>query len=513
MPHRLLAIAWLAALFTAAAPPANAQPDNQPDARPNILVILADDLGFADIGSFGSEIQTPRLDQLAENGLRFTQFYNTAKCHSTRVSLLTGLYCNQAGNSSLSRGATIAQALGDAGYFTAMVGKWHLKDQPTDHGFDRYWGHLSGATNFFTGDNSFRLNGEKWDNFDDDFYTTTAKADYAVDFIDQADASGKPMFMYLAFNAPHYPLHCLEEDYRVYEDTYTAGWDAIRAARQAKQKELGLFDDSFTPAPRPDHVKPWNSLTAEEKDWEAQRMAAYAAMVHRMDIEIGRVLDHLKAKGMLDNTLVLFMSDNGACPFDRTRGREHRPWDPESYWCYSPGWAHVGNTPLRLYKQNQHEGGITSPTIAHWPEGLKAEPGSVTDQPTHLIDVMATALDITGAGYPESDHQGEVAPLAGKSLMPILQGKQREPHDALFFRFGNNRAVRVGDMKLVSFRHSPWELYDLSNDRAELNDLADQRPERVEQLRTRWMRWAEDVNNMPPRQRRPVKDSMQKANF
>lgn len=485
--------------------------------RPNIVVIMADDLGFADVGCFGSEIQTPNLDALADKGLRFTQFYNTAKCHSSRICLLTGLYANQAGQEKMN-GPTVAEVLDRAGYFTAMTGKWHLNKEPTDRGFHRYWGHLSGATNFFTGDNTFRLNGEKWDVPDKDFYTTTANADYAIQFIDEAKQTDKPLFLYMAFNAPHYPLHCLEEDYRIYEDTYKAGWDAIRKQRQNKQKQLGLFGNEYlTPAPRPDHVKPWDQLNAEEKDWEAQRMAAYAAMVHRMDIELGRVFDHLRKQGLFDNTLVLFVSDNGACPFDRTGGKrgkgiEARPWTAESYWCYSPGWAHVGNTPFRLYKQNQHEGGITSPAIAHWPAGLKTVPGAITDQPAHLIDVMATACELGQAPYLLA-HESPQRPLPSRSLVPILEGKQRDGHDALFFRFDNNRAVRVGDMKLVSFRNSPWELYDLSKDRTELNDLASEKPKIVQALRNKWMHWAEHINLMNQKQRKPVKDTMQKPNF
>lgn len=486
------------------------------DQRPNLVVIMADDLGFADVGCFGSEIQTPNLDALAQDGLRFTQFYSTAKCHSSRVSLLTGLYCNQAGNETLSRGVTMAQVLQDAGYFTAMVGKWHLKDQPTDHGFMRYWGHLSGACNFFKGDKTFRLNGEPWNDFDENFYTTIKKADYAIDFIDEAKKTGQPMLLYLAFNAPHYPLQCLEKDFRVYEKTYQIGWDEIRKKRNEKQRQLGLFgEQGVKPAPRPDHVVPWNQLDDQAQSWEAERMAAYAAMVHRLDLEIGRVVEHLRRKQMLDNTLILFMSDNGACPFDRTRGRgqQFRPWDPASYWCYSPGWAHVGNTPLRLYKQNQHEGGITSPTIAHWPKGMKAQRGSISSQPAHLIDVMATVIELGQAKYPESDHQGKVEPLAGKSLVPILHGEQREPHDALYFRFAGNRAVRSGDMKLVSFRGGPWELYNLATDRTELNDLAADQQELVKTHSAGWASWAEHVNLLPAKQRGPVRDAPVKPNF
>ncbi len=484
------------------------------ETRPNILVILADDLGFADVGCFGGEIETPNLDKLAQGGLRFTQFYNTAKCESTRVSLMTGLYANQAGNASLSRGVTIANVLQDAGYFTAMVGKWHLNDEPTDHGFMRYFGHLSGATNFFKGDNTFRLNGQPWSDFGENFYNTTANADFAIRFIDEAKTTGKPMFMYMAFNAPHYPLQCSKEDFAKYQDTYTVGWDAIRAKRIEKQKKLKLFADAPPmPADRPEHVKPWNTLAADEKDWEARRMAVFAAMVDRLDTEIGRVIDRLREQGMLDNTLVLFMSDNGACPFDRTRGKELEPWNPDSHWCYSTGWAHVGNTPFRLYKQNQHEGGITSPTIAHWPNGLTAKPGSITHQPAHLIDVMATAIDLGKATYPATNAKGQVQPMQGLSLTPILQGQERKPHEALYFQFAENRAVRAGDMKLVSFRGGPWELYDLSTDRTELKNLAADRPEAVVQLSAKWMHWAEHVNLMPRQTRQPVKDAAQKPNF
>jgi len=477
------------------------------DARPNILVILADDLGFADVGCFGSEIKTPNLDRLAEGGLRFTQFYNTAKCETTRISLLTGLYPNEAGYTSLSHGVTMAQVMRDAGYFTAAVGKWHLDDQPTDHGFERYFGHLSGSTNYFTGDNTFRLNGKAWEVPKENFYNTTANADYAIQFIDEAGVSGKPMFMYLAFNAPHYPLQCSEEDYAKYENTYKVGWDAIRAERIKKQQALGIFgDQSVTPAPRPDDVAAWKDVDASEQEWEAKRMAVYAAMVDRLDIEIGRVIDHLKQVGMLDNTLVLFMSDNGACPFERTKGKQYEPWDSRGHWTYSKGWAHVGNTPYRLYKQNQHEGGITSPTIAYWPAGLKAKAGSLTDQPAHLIDVMATVVELGNTSYPMKDHQGPVKPFQGLSLMPILEGKLRKPHQDLFFSFAQNRGIREGNMKLVSEPGGQWELYDLSKDRTELNDLSAKNPALVQTLSAKWMQWSENVNKSDSKGRRSGKD-------
>jgi arylsulfatase len=353
----------------------------QADERPNIILIMADDLGFADVGCYGSEIETPNLDSLAAGGLRFTQFYNTAKCHSSRVSLLTGLYCDQAGSTSLSRGATIAEVLADAGYFTAMAGKWHLSKQPTDFGFDRYWGHLSGATNFFTGDGTFRLNGEPWKVPETlnghPFYTTHAIADFALDFLEEATQGDKPFLLYTAFNAPHYPLQAPEQAVQKYDGRYDAGWDKLRVARHQRQLESGLLPAKWKLSPRPDHVPAWDSLTDEERQWEADRMEVFAAMVDVMDQNIGRLVDFLKEKGIFDNTLILFCSDNGACPFERTRGRYLKPWDPKSYWTYDASWAHAGNTPFRLHKQNQHEGGISSPLIVHWPKGLETVHGHV----------------------------------------------------------------------------------------------------------------------------------------
>ena len=388
------------------------------NSRPNIVLIMADDLGFADLGCYGSEIETPNLDQLAEEGLRFTQFYNTAKCHSSRVSLLTGLYCDQAGSESLKRGATIAEALNPAGYFTAMVGKWHLSHQPTDFGIQRYWGHLSGATNFFTGDDTFRLNGEQWavpERLNGrPFYTTHANIDFATEFLDEARQSGKPFLLYTAFNAPHYPLQAPEAAVKKYDGRYDAGWDQLRVTRHRKQLDSGLLPAKWKLSPRPDHVPAWDTLSAEDRQWEADRMEVFAAMVDVVDQNVGRLIDYLKKHNIYDNTLILFCSDNGACPFERTRGRELKPWDPKSYWTYDAAWANAGNTPFRLYKQNQHEGGISSPMIAHWPAGLKTKPGSVTDQPAHLIDFMATFLELAGAEYPARIGDRSIDPLQGR---------------------------------------------------------------------------------------------------
>ncbi len=420
------------------------QPLNAKSAdRPNIVLIMADDLGFSDVGCYGSEIETPNLDRLARGGLRFNQFYNTAKCHSSRICLLTGLYMFQAGNQKMDNGVTIAEALRPAGYRTMMVGKWHLDGEPTERGFDRYFGHLSGATNYFTGDNTFRLNGKPFAVPAEGFYTTDANTDYAIEFLDEARGAEQPFFLYLAYNAPHYPLQVKEADFRKYEGRYDAGWDIVRQRRFEKQQSLGILPPDVKLSPRPDDVRAWESLSKEDQKWESERMSAFAGMVDCLDQNIGRLVDHLTRRNLIDNTIIMFCSDNGACPFERTRGKEFRPWNPKSYWTYDTGWAHVGNTPFRWYKQNQHEGGISSPMIVSW-SGLKTGAGSVTDQPAHLIDFMATCVDLAGAKYP-SDYNGRaITSLQGKSLTPIFSGSRRDPHEWLYFQFSNNRAIAQG---------------------------------------------------------------------
>jgi len=480
--------------------------EGKPDSRPNIVLMMVDDLGFSDFGCYGSEIETPNIDALAENGLRFSRFYNTAKCHSSRVSLLTGLYCDQAGSEKLSRGVTIAELLGQAGYSTAMVGKWHLKKEPTDRGFQKYFGHLSGATNFFKGDDTFRLNGEKWSEFGDDFYTTDANIEYAKKFLGefQEQNEEKPFFLYVAHNAPHYPLHVREEDFRKYEHRYEDGWDKIRAARYAKQLEMGIIPEKWELSPRPKNVFEWNDLPEKEKHWESRRMAAFAGMVDRVDQVTGDLVAYLKETGKFDNTLIMICSDNGACPFDRTKGAELEPWDPNSYWCYDTAWSHVGNTPFRLHKQNQHEGGISSPMIVHWPGRMKAKAGSITDQPAHIIDFMATCIDVAGAEYPKSWPGVELDPLQGKSLLPVFEGKTREPHDFLYFHFSNNRAIRKGKWKLVTHRASQWELYNIENDGTEMNNVAADHPEITKKLTALWHETAENVERLKGKQNKPV---------
>jgi len=473
--------------------------------RPNLLVVMVDDLGFSDLGCYGSEIATPNLDDLARNGLRFSQFYNTAKCHSSRISLLTGRYAYQAGNLDLSRATTSAEVLRKDGYFTAMTGKWHLKEQPTDFGFDRYFGHLSGACNYYRGDRTFRLNGEPWAVPDKGFYTTVANVDFALQFLKEARTTRKPWHLYVAFNAPHAPLQPLKEDYEKYLGSYDVGWDVARDHRLAKQRELGLFGKDVKPSPRPDHIPAWTDLSADRRSWESRRMTALAGMIDRVDQELGRLFRDLKAAGEWENTMILFVSDNGACPYDRrSNGRDRQPYEPEVAWGDSTGWAWARNAPFRLYKQNQFEGGIATPAIVHWPAGLRRKPGSIAHTPAHLVDVQPTLAEIAGASLLDKWPGRELEPLAGVSLLPVLQGRPIERSQPLHFLFSTDRAIREDDWKLVSFRSLPWELYNLAEDRTELNDVAARHPELVSRLSRRWHEMTEHVLKAPAKSNEPV---------
>lgn len=464
------------------------------DDRPNVLIILCDDLGFADLGCYGGEIETPTLNRLAENGLRFSQFYNCAKCETSRATLISGLYHNEAEIAKLAHSRTIAETMREAGYHTIMTGKWHMRGEPTEKGFDRYFGHLSGATNFFTGDETFRIDGEKFEVPKQGYYNTDAVTDYTIQFLKDWKSSDKPFFGYVAYNAPHYPLQAPEEDVRKYLGKYKIGWDELRKRRYAKQQKLGIFEKPWTLSPRPDDVPTWNDLSDEKQEWEDFRMATFAAMVDRMDRQIGRIVSWLDESGELDNTLIMFLSDNGACPFERTRGKEFKPWDARSYWTYDKGWAHAGNTPFRRYKQNQHEGGISTPMIVHWPAGLKVKPGSVTHQVGHLVDLYATASDVAQTTRPDVYNGEQLKTLRGKSLTPIFAGKTRKPHEALYFDFaGKDHAVRMGKWKISSAEFGPWELYNMDVDRTELNDLAEKMPEKLAEMKAMWESWAAEV--------------------
>lgn len=472
--------------------------------KPNILLIMTDDLAFSDLGCYGSEIDTPNLDRLAANGLRVSQFYNTAKCHSSRVSLLTGRWCIQAGNEDMNKAVTIPEVLAPAGYSTAMTGKWHLNKEPTDFGFQKFFGHLSGACSYYKGDNTFRLNGKSWEVPKENFYTTVANVEYGKKFIAEAREEKKPWFLYIAFNAPHAPLQPLKEDYEKYRNRYKNGWDEMNKARFEKQKKTGIIPENLKISPRPDHIPAWDSLTDDLKSWESRRMAAYAALIDRVDQEIGKLVKDIEAAGELDNTLIVFVSDNGACPYDRANlGIEKEPYDPTSKWSDSTGWAWARNTPFRYYKQNQFEGGISSPAIFHWPAGIKAAKGSVSDSPAHLVDLLPTLAEIGGAKIPETYPDREPTPLAGTSITPIFAGEKMTSRPPIHLLFGNDRGLRIGDWKIVSLRSQPWELYNISEDRTELNNLAAKHPEKVTEMVNQWNQIAKETMRIDPK---PVAD-------
>lgn len=512
-------------------------------ARPNILLILADDLGFSDLGCCGGEIKTPNLDALAADGLRFTQFYNASRCCPSRASLLTGLYPHQAGVGEMTgdkklpgyRGhllpnaTTLAEVLKSAGYRTFMVGKWHLANPgPVERGFEEFYGMIGGFNSYWKETPYTRLpEGRSHRDYPPGkFYSTDVFADYAIDFINQAhhDTSGKPWFLYLAFNAPHFPLHAWPEDIAKYEDYYLRGWDVVRAERLKRMKKLGIVPADTQLTPRSgwhntikdkEGVNPaWDSLPEDRRRDLARRMAVYAAAVDRMDAAIGRILADLKRTGQMDNTLILFLSDNGACAewdpfgFDVATGPKstnilHSGDDlktiggPDSYISYGSAWANTSNTPWRLYKHYGHEGGIGSPLIVHWPGHVPAT-GELRTQPGHIVDVMATLADVSGAKYPEKAADGTpITPMEGKSLLPEFSGKPVE-RGPIFWEHEGNAAVREGRWKLVRVGYDgPWELYDMSADRTEMHNLSGADPEKVKNLAAQWNAWAERAHVTP----------------
>lgn len=463
--------------------------------KPNVIIILADDLGYSDLGCYGGEIATPNLDKLAAGGLRFTSFYNSAKCEPTRASLMSGQYWQDCGV-GVKKGLTMGQAMRTAGYTTIAVGKWHLDGNPVDRGFDHYFGHLSGATDFFKGNTSFRLNGSRFTPpTDGKFYTTDAKADYAIKFISESrkEHPDKPFFMYLAFNAPHAPLQAWPEDIAKYRGKYLVGWDKLREQRYQKQIELGITKKEWALSPRPDTIPAWDSLTEDEKEFEDARMSVYAAQVDRMDQAIGRVMAEIKKLGQEENTLVIFLSDNGASPFDPGQLEDRNTeqvLQGRSNLGYGLGWANLSGTPFRHYKRNMFNGGSSAPFIANWPSQLKPQ-GQISDQRAHIIDLMATIVDVGGVQWPTELAGEKIAPLPGKSLRTIFQGELRPPHETLYFQLMDHRAVISGDLKLVSDWGRPMQLFNLMTDRTELHDLTETQPEQFARLNKLWNDWAE----------------------
>lgn len=466
--------------------------------RPNIILILADDLGYSDLGCYGGEIATPNLDRLAANGLRFTSFYNSAKCEPTRASLISGQYWQDCGL-GIKRGRTMGEEMQSAGYATFAVGKWHLDGNPVERGFDHYFGHLSGATDYFRGDNSFRTDDQPFRVPNNgSFYTTDANADYAIRFISDSlkKNPNKPFFTYLAFNAPHSPLQAWPVDIAKYRGKYLVGWDKLREKRYQRQLDIGIIKKEWAMSPRPETVPAWETLNEEEKEFEDARMAVYAAQVDRMDQAIGRILTKLRDLGQENNTLIVFLSDNGANPFDHgplAARKTSALLNGNSHLGYGLGWANLSGTPFRHYKRNMFNGGSATPVIMHWPAGLQGT-GRITDHPAHIIDLMATFVDLGEGIRPTASTRGEVTTLPGKSLRSIIEGKTLTPHEALYFQLFDHRAVIAGDWKLVSDWGRPWKLFNLAEDRTELHDLTSAHAKESTRLKALWDSWAEKSN-------------------
>jgi len=499
---------------------------SSPAEPPNIVVILADDMGFSDIGCYGSEIETPNVDQLADDGMRFTQFYNAARCCPSRASLLTGLYPHKAGIGHLSRdygkpgyqghltseSVTLGEALGEAGYFTGMVGKWHVGHQdeaywPSNRGFDRFYGEHNYVDDYFKPTHQLYLNGTEVEPEGEDWYSTDAYTDYALQFMDEAHQAGQPFCMYVAYNAPHFPLQAFQEDIAKYEGEYGKRWSEVRQKRYDRLREMGLIDDSWTLSepslldPESEEVREWLEVEDDSREQWDLKMAAYAAQVDRMDQNIGRLLRRLEQLGVADNTMVMFLSDNGGCAEDWINSRNPEGVAPGARNCklaYGPPWANVSDTPFRRYKRWVHEGGIATPLVVRWPDVV--EPGSVSRQMGHVVDLLPTFLEAAGASYPSTYDGEEVPPMQGESLLPVLRGREEPIHDTLFWEHEGNRAVRKGDWKLVEssrFSEEEWELYNMADDRTETNDLADERPERVAELEEAYQNWADRSNVIP----------------
>ncbi len=509
-----------------------AQAGDAPARKPNIVVILCDDMGFSDLGCYGGEINTPNLDQLAAGGVRFTQFYNTARCCPTRASLLTGLYPHQAGVGhmvdnrgrhkdldgyvgDLSRSTvTIAEVLKTAGYGTYCVGKWHVTpvggvgadkhNWPLQRGFDRYYGIIAGAANYFTPDSLTRDNTSIKADSDSDYkpehyYLTDAFSDHAVRFVTEhaRQKPDAPFFMYLAYTAAHWPLHAPESEIAKYKGVYDAGYEPIRRARFEKEKKLGLIDPKWDLSAQ---FGDWAGVT--RKPWEARCMEVYAAQVDRMDQGVGKLVAALKSNGQFENTLILFLQDNGACAENPGRNPKKKdalppmPGPAETWIAYGEAWANVSDTPFRYYKHFVHEGGIATPLIAHWPSRI-ARRGELEQQPGHLIDIMATCVDIAGAQYPTRFGNDPIPPMEGRSLVPAFAGQPLQ-RDALFWEHEGNRALRVGKWKLVAKGPGGgWELYDMEADRTEMHDLSAAQPARVKELAEQWNKWAQRTHALP----------------
>lgn len=483
--------------------------------RPNIIVVMADDMGFSDLGCYGSEIQTPNIDGLAHSGLRFTQFYNCARCCPSRASLLTGLDNHAAGIGDMvdERGksnyegylnkhsVTVAEVLRFAGYHPLMVGKWHVGENqghwPIDRGFERYFGLISGACNYFRLDpgRKMALENEPYVPEPGSFYMTDAFTDHAVALLDEYGRRPEPYFLYLAYTAPHWPLHALPEDIAKYSGRYDIGWDALREERHKREIEMGIVDPKWPLTPRDSTVPAWSA--AQNKDELQRRMEVYAAQIDRMDQGIGRVLKKVRDLGQEDNTFILFLSDNGACHEVVDRGKPgSKTGTPDSFVSYGRGWANASNTPFRLYKHWVHEGGIAAPFIVKWPRVIK-HGGELFRDPAHITDIMPTVMELASAKYPQTYRGEDIRTLVGESLIPIFRHAKWKGHGPMYWEHEGNRAVRDGKWKLVSRFPDRWELYDMEADRTELNDQAARQPERVKQMIALFDAWAQRMGVIP----------------
>ncbi|MEO6270695.1 MAG: arylsulfatase [Lautropia sp.] len=515
--------------------------------KPNILLILNDDMGYSDIGCYGGEIDTPNLDRLAVNGLRFSQFYNTARCSPSRASLLTGLHPHQTGIGVLTydfgpegyagdlnqRCVTIPEALKAAEYRTFMSGKWHVSSNltkptgswPLQRGFDKFFGTIIGAGSFYDPNTLTRGNDnvEHEASENDSFFYTDAISDQAAQYIrdHQAQDPGKPFFQYVAYTAPHWPLHAHDDDIAKYRGRFDKGWDSLREERLQRLVASGLLDKALPLTPRDPTQPPWTD--ADHKEWLLRCMEVYAAQVDRMDQGIGRIIQALEETGQLEDTLIIFLSDNGACAEDipevvtsdelvnklRIAKSHTRKGDPvqfgnnpalmpgpeDTYQSYGTAWANLSNTPFRLYKHWIHEGGIATPLIFHWPNGIR-DKGGIRHSPGYLPDIMATILDVTGTRYPAERNGNTVAPLEGNTLAAVFDSDQPQ-RPPMFWEHEGNAAVRAGSWKLVRKYPQAWELYDLAKDRTELNDLAGKHPDRVRDMAAQYETWAARCNVIP----------------
>ena len=506
MRHRTLsfvAVSTVTVVLPARSRAAVQKPHEQ---RPNLVVILADDMGYSDIGWFGSEVKTPNIDRLGREGMTMTHFYNAGRSCPTRAALMTGMYHHKTGVGAMS-GAfegfpayqgylnnscmTIAEVLKTAGYKTYMSGKWHLGSKPgqwpADRGFDRSYVFLEGATNYFRPNdhpkkrNNMAVDRAYIDIPERGYYITDAFSEHGAKFIREHKGSD-PFFIYLAYTAPHWPLQAYPEDIAKYQGVYDSGWDKIRKERYERLMQSGIIPAKWALSPRNGNVPAWNSLTAEEKKEWAHKMEIYAAVIDRMDQGIGKVLKALEEKGQLDHTLILFLSDNGGCAEGVSQyAKQHTgaAGGADSFISYGPHWANVSNVPFRYFKHWMHEGGISTPFVVRYPQMIKA--GGRSSQMLHITDIMATFIELSGAGYPEQDDK--LKPLDGVSFVPILKGNDTPVRNHLFFEHLGYRAFREGDWKIVSvYPQNQWELYNMAEDRTELNDLSASMPDKVREM-------------------------------